>query len=162
MHVGHEARVYAKQWSFTMHYQQKVSYWRGRPRKNTYVYLCRWKPWLNIVEDTLVVKWRLLYLGTSYFDGTDNDIFVTVEGNLKFEFGNVGSYLKQTTRCSTQRIPRYTPGCLTRIKATNGVRTHTLTWKNSTLLFFGTSIVISSGVVLHAYIWDLSPFLIFS
>jgi hypothetical protein len=36
-------------------------------------------------------------------------VLLSKEGNLKIEFGNVGSYLKQATRCSTQCSPRYTP-----------------------------------------------------
>ena len=48
----------------------------------------------------------LLYLGTSYFDGTDyNDFLVSVEGNLRI--ANLALDQTQDTRCSTQRGPRY-------------------------------------------------------
>ena len=42
-----------------------------RVRENTYALFIPWKPVTEYCwEDAPVLKWRLLYLGTSYFDGT--------------------------------------------------------------------------------------------
>ncbi len=54
------------------------------------------------------------------FDGTNyNDISVPVKGNLRFELPNYRSN-RNRLHVAPQRSPRYTPGCLTSIKATNG------------------------------------------
>ena len=64
-------------------------------KENTHVLFIRWKPVTQL----------------------------PVECNLKIWFGtqNIGSYSKQVTHCLIQRSPSYTSGCLTSIKATNGV-----------------------------------------
>jgi len=56
---------------------------------------------------------------TFTFDGTnDNDISVPVKGNLRFESPKQRS---SRNRLHAVHPTGYTPGCLTLIKATNGV-----------------------------------------